>query len=182
MTRIAQLPPFQNKGYCGWCNAVLTGRRTRWCSDECVDEWMIRRDPSWAARKVWRRDRGVCALCGTDTERQRQAFQRLAHWGSARYHERRGYIPGSRTTHRANLYGARCLAARKYGVPISRVPGPNWWDCDHIVPVVEGGGGCGLDNLRTLCIPCHKSETAKLAARRASDRKGQPDLDMGATA
>jgi 5-methylcytosine-specific restriction protein A len=45
------------------------------------------------------------------------------------------------------------------------------FEMDHIVPVVEGGGACGLDNLRTLCIPCHRRETAKLAARRAEARK-----------
>jgi 5-methylcytosine-specific restriction protein A len=169
--RIAENPPFQNKGHCGWCNATLTGRRTRWCSDACVDEWMVRHDPSWAARKVWRRDHGVCAACGCDTEKQRQAYERYAHWGAARYHERRGYIPGSRTTRRLGVHSVQSIAAKKYGIPISRVRGQNWWDCDHIVPVVEGGGGCGLDNLRTLCIPCHKAETKALAARLARQRR-----------
>ena len=28
--------------------------------------------------------------------------------------------------------------------------------------VALGGGACGLDNLRTLCTPCHRAETAKL--------------------
>lgn len=45
------------------------------------------------------------------------------------------------------------------------------WQADHIVPVVEGGGECGLDNLRTLCTECHKAETADLARRRASVRR-----------
>jgi 5-methylcytosine-specific restriction protein A len=41
------------------------------------------------------------------------------------------------------------------------------WQADHIVPVVEGGGACGLDNYRTLCTACHKAETAALRARMA---------------
>ena len=41
----------------------------------------------------------------------------------------------------------------------------DFWQADHIVAVVEGGGGCGLDNLRTLCTPCHLSETEKLRFR-----------------
>ncbi len=41
------------------------------------------------------------------------------------------------------------------------------WQADHIVPVVEGGGVCGLENYRTLCTACHKIETALLAGRRA---------------
>jgi 5-methylcytosine-specific restriction endonuclease McrA len=38
---------------------------------------------------------------------------------------------------------------------------------DHILPVCEGGGLCGLDNLRLLCGTCHKAECDKLARRRA---------------
>jgi 5-methylcytosine-specific restriction endonuclease McrA len=47
------------------------------------------------------------------------------------------------------------------------------FDMDHVVPVVEGGGVCGLENLRTLCRPCHRLETAALAKRRAEARKQQ---------
>lgn len=54
------------------------------------------------------------------------------------------------------------------------------WQADHIKAVVEGGGECGLDNYRTLCTACHKSETADLAARRARARKvkKQPTVDL----
>ena len=31
----------------------------------------------------------------------------------------------------------------------------NAWHADHIVPVYKGGGLCQLENLRTLCVPCH---------------------------
>lgn len=45
------------------------------------------------------------------------------------------------------------------------------WEMDHIVPVIEGGGLCGLDGYRTLCIPCHKQATAELAQRLAQSRR-----------
>lgn len=45
------------------------------------------------------------------------------------------------------------------------------WEANHIVAVVEGGGECGLDNMETLCPPCHQRETARLAARRAEARR-----------
>lgn len=41
----------------------------------------------------------------------------------------------------------------------------SWWEADHILPVVEGGDS-NLDNIRTLCIPCHRTATAELRARR----------------
>lgn len=47
----------------------------------------------------------------------------------------------------------------------------SFWDMDHIKPVVLGGGLTGLENLRTLCQPCHKRRTRELAAQRAADRK-----------
>lgn len=33
------------------------------------------------------------------------------------------------------------------------------WQADHIIAVVNGGGGCGLDGYQTLCVPCHKKKT-----------------------
>jgi hypothetical protein len=48
-------------------------------------------------------------------------------------------------------------------------PGYRWrtWD------VVQGwdGGECGLDNYRTLCILCHKKETAKLRKKIAKRKQ-----------
>ena len=41
----------------------------------------------------------------------------------------------------------------------------DFWQADHIVAVAEGGGGCGLENLRTLCTPCHRVETEQLRSR-----------------
>jgi 5-methylcytosine-specific restriction endonuclease McrA len=101
---------------------------------------------------VFERDHGVCALCQADTE--------------ALYAEYRKLIP--RGTH--SLTDGKSPAERfrlQHGVPIGRAIG-DWWDADHIVPVIEGGGECKLSNLRTLCIPCHRIETAKLRQRMAS--------------
>lgn len=48
-----------------------------------------------------------------------------------------------------------------------------FWQADHIVPVCEGGGLCGLDGYRTLCTACHKRATAALAATRAIRRRDE---------
>jgi 5-methylcytosine-specific restriction endonuclease McrA len=45
------------------------------------------------------------------------------------------------------------------------------WDADHIVPVVEGGGECDLENIRTLCLICHRRATRELRERRIQARK-----------
>lgn len=41
-----------------------------------------------------------------------------------------------------------------------------YWEADHIIPVVEGGGECDLSNMRTLCLKCHRLATAELRRRR----------------
>ena len=43
----------------------------------------------------------------------------------------------------------------------------SWWEADHIIPVVEGGDS-SLDNIRTLCIACHREATAQLRKRRSA--------------
>ena len=49
------------------------------------------------------------------------------------------------------------------------------WQADHIIPVIEGGGECGLDNYRTLCTDCHKAETAKLRQRLSAAKRKRPE-------
>jgi hypothetical protein len=54
----------------------------------------------------------------------------------------------------------------------------DFWQCDHILPVAEGGGVAGWENFRTLCVECHRRATAslhvRLAARRLAARRGVP--------
>lgn len=39
------------------------------------------------------------------------------------------------------------------------------WQADHIVAVLDGGGGCDLSNFQTLCTDCHQTKTALSRAR-----------------
>jgi 5-methylcytosine-specific restriction endonuclease McrA len=44
-------------------------------------------------------------------------------------------------------------------------PRKSFWELDHIVPLIDGGGH-DLLNLQTLCTPCHKRKTSVEAAGR----------------
>lgn len=130
---------------CRWCRLeILAPRRRSFCSAYCVHQWRLRSDPGYLRDQVYARDRGICALCATDTvaaykelkrSRGRLRAEALAMWGLASVQARRSL-----------------------------------WDADHIVPVAEGGGQCDLDNLRTLCLPCHREVTADLR-RRLRERR-----------
>ncbi len=163
--------------HCTWCNRIVPKYRRSWCGDECADEWFVRTRPESARNGVEHRDRGVCAICKVDTrriERIMSALARGTNWDS----DWRGQWPGiERRRERLDL--ARALI----GVWLGRVMRfgmyhefPHLWEADHIVPVSEGGALCGLEGLRTLCLPCHKKESARLAARRARKKKGLPRL------
>lgn len=45
------------------------------------------------------------------------------------------------------------------------------FELNHRVEIIKGGGALGPENWQTLCKPCHKQETARLAAERAQERR-----------
>lgn len=115
--------------------------------------------PATLRRRVFQRDQGKCALCGLDAADLRAALDgewqrvKLAHTPQER-RERTAF----RQQYRWFFRRASC------------------WDADHIVPLVEGGAH-SLENLRTLCVPCHQRVTRDLAKRRSArqrrERRGQ---------
>lgn len=117
----------------------MAKRRRTFCSDYCVHQHRLRTDPGYLRDQVFARDRGLCALCQADTPAIYAALKRAR--GAAR-------LAG------LSLYGMKSIAARR-----------SLWDADHILPVAEGGGQCDLENLRTLCLPCHREATAELRQR-----------------
>lgn len=100
-------------------------------------------------KMVYQRDGSVCSNCGCEAELTQRVFQHaLAH---LRFFE-----------------GARAFFLwQKLVVLAGFQPGqPSWWQADHILPLSEGGLDT-LQNLRTLCLPCHRQETSQLKKRLA---------------
>jgi 5-methylcytosine-specific restriction enzyme A len=134
------LPKGSNgRNLCRWCNLEVPKGRSTFCSTWCVDEFRLRSDPGYIRQKVLERDRGVCASCRVDCLHAERDLKRLR--GAARL--------------KAFLHWGLRAGSRK-----------SLWDADHIVPVVEGGGECDLQNIRTLCLKCHRVVTAELLKRR----------------
>ncbi len=54
----------------------------------------------------------------------------------------------------------------------------NAWHADHIRPVYKGGGLCQLENLRTLCVPCHQVTHRRATADLSSYQQCTTELQM----
>ncbi len=135
--------PKREPGQCRWCGSPVQPPRRSWCGENCKNEFMIRCFASVLNSRIYERDHGICAVCGIDTiEIRRTSSHRLM----------------------------TCYMPWQYAQWGPWNPEKRLWEADHIIPVVEGGGCCGLENYRTLCQPCHRRETAALAARRATNR------------
>lgn len=159
---ISKLPKGPNgRALCRQCSDEVPTNRRSFCSEKCVDDWKVRTDPEHQRTLVLKRDKGICALCSKDCVAAKNKHHKLKQelWSST----------GADTT---RIDAEMKALAREFGVLSFR---RNWWDMDHTIPVIEGGGECGLENLRTLCILCHKKVTKELAARRAANRKTEKE-------
>jgi 5-methylcytosine-specific restriction endonuclease McrA len=144
--------PARRDGFCR-CGCGQRARRV-WFSDECakrkVEEFgILKGDGAIIRAAVFRRDRGICKGCGLDTEAARRAVQKSRQW----------WITDTKKDERERYF--------QRGFP---PPSRSWWEADHILEVVRGGGGCGLENFQTLCCECHKAKTGKLAGDLARER------------
>lgn len=154
-------PQWDAKGnaLCRWCSKPVPKRSRTWCSKACIHEYRIRADGGYLRSCVLFRDKGKCKRCGFDCGALLSELRGLGeeYRKPATTHERRFEIR------------QRMRAVRDLGFPVhvndegqGGIPGvaSSLWQADHINPVAEGGGLCGLDNIQTLCLPCHKAKTA----------------------
>ena len=144
---------------CAWCGTTLS-RESRlaeatYCSQECAEEGRLRRGGYLASTKirdaVFTLERGNCTLCNLDCH--------------TLYQQVRALEPPSRLNKLLSAGWKLPASSRAVENLLQDPKEGDFWQVDHIRAVSEGGGGCGLENLRTLCVPCHQSETEKLRGR-----------------
>ena len=130
------------RGLCRWCSLEVPRGRYTFCSDFCVHEWKLRTQPAYLREQVLERDRGICACCAVDTLREARRLRYARGASRIALLEHWGLRQSSRRPSRKSL-----------------------WDADHIIPVIEGGGECDLENIRTLCLRCHRLATLQMRSR-----------------
>ena len=140
------LPKIDGLTCCRWCGkGVLPPRRTM-CSADCEHELNLRINGRYLRNCVYMRDKGICNLCNIDTKKTAKEVLLLDGI------QRNEFL-------------------KKYNISLKRKiwkcrHGGGLWDADHIIPVKDGGGCSSLENMRTLCITCHKKITAESGTRK----------------
>lgn len=174
---------------CG-CGLIPKPPRRNWFSNACVEWWRERNDPGYIRQQVLKRDKGICAECRLDCcalqksvrhakevlrayqpDTHARKFRKDGNWNKPFLCDKyeRCLTIWQRWKHkRLQAARNRLERFRAQGWCLER---KTFWDADHEIPVVEGGGGCGLENYRTLCTCCHKAATRALAKRRAERRR-----------
>lgn len=161
------MPRPQPRGSCQWCAGEIrypdshkrAGEidKRNW-HPECVEKYRVATQSQAQREACLKRDQGRCARCGV-----------LAV--GIRF--RRGqtvYMQGYQTGEYCRVWPVR----------------DDRWDADHIRPLwsapadmtlADRGLWFGLENLQTLCRPCHKSKSAREAKERTDiNRPGLPLL------
>lgn len=70
----------KGKRICAWCHKELPKRRQSWCSDECLREYRITTDWGYTRSEVWKRDKGICRMCGINLDDLAGAIQWFMRW------------------------------------------------------------------------------------------------------
>lgn len=133
---------------CRFCKKEVQPPRKTFCSEECIHEWRIRSNTSYMREHVYKRDRGICVGCGADTRYQRIRIEDVTHECGG------------------NLKDPRFIALLKELNLTQHESSKSLFQVDHIKAVSDGGGECGLGNLRTMCVKCHKSRSAEQTRNR----------------
>jgi predicted nucleic acid-binding Zn ribbon protein len=143
---VCSLAPPLADGACAWCATPLPARRRTWCSDRCGEMFWANHWWSVARRTAKRRDRYRCRRCGASGPKRPTATAFRVH--------------------------ARYLAAMRAWRVAKRVAR---LEVNHVVPCVGRHGqlSCAhhLENLETLCLACHRAETATQRAALVAARE-----------
>lgn len=150
------------KPLCRWCGIRVRPPRRSWCGDACVHEFNLRASVAYMRGHVRRRDKGVCNECGCDTQKlgavlfaASNAFRELTKGLTLSRYDRHKYF----------CFQDEWLRRLRFNRDAAL------WQADHIVEV-SNGGDTSMENIQTLCVPCHKTKTKQMHADRKFQRTG----------
>jgi len=124
---------------CG-CGGLPVLPRRSYCSNECLERFYIRYSQGHLRNRIKERDKEICFDCGSDLAMLKRF---LGYWETL----------GCAKRPCRDLVSA---GMKRRGFK----RGGSLWDAHHVIKWVDGGDVLGLDNVITLCEPCHKKRHA----------------------
>lgn len=132
---------------CRGCGALIPKGRQTWCSNVCLRL----HHPFHVIHAVKQRDKGICQLCFADIK------SLYSEWYKLRPKNPQGVIYNSEAGRIAFAEYYQFLRRWERDCPDA--------EYDHVVPFSEGGLTI-LDNMRTVCGPCHRKRTREWHVKR----------------
>ncbi|XP_072328420.1 DNA annealing helicase and endonuclease ZRANB3 isoform X2 [Scyliorhinus torazame] len=129
---------------------------TRYCSQKCQEDFLVRSNRCYMRSKVFEAERGICQQCGLNAQ------QLYLHVRDTLRTQRKELLE--------NTWLAQLPLDQLNEIILNPTEG-QFWQVDHIRPVYGGGGQCSFENLQTLCTVCHKKRTAKQAKERCQSKR-----------
>ena len=154
------------RGRCRVCLEPLPKRRRGFCSDEHRNAFYMATSSDFARRKVFERDKGVCANCGLDADALEVrvfGFSTMVKKLRRKQEAQALMLPREERIAKVN-------ALMENGWPKLSPHPSSLWACDHIEPVADFGS-FDLSNCQTLDLRCHSEKTSMEATARAKRRK-----------
>lgn len=145
---------------------LLDGTMELFCGGDCESRFFIRSQRDAIRRELFAVERGVCAVCQLDCHALVQRLRAIDR-NQPGYKDRRHALLHKLAAGKPLLSASKVLLDKV----LKEATEGTLWHADHVLPVYKGGGGCDLDNLRTLCIACHAKVTRQQARERAAERR-----------
>jgi 5-methylcytosine-specific restriction endonuclease McrA len=169
--RWKSVPPVRQDRYgyylCRLCQQPCPEHQRYWCSEACLQRYLLTSQGTFVRAHLLERDGGICALCGVDADRMDAALEAL---------QRDLLHPMLMSIHPMIVQSFRAegwtnIKTRGRGSYPDAIAFTSCWEAHHVTSVIEGGGECGLENYKTLCFVCHKKVSAQQARARAEARQ-----------
>lgn len=165
----------KTRSACRGCGGEIPKGRRSWCGDACIEAWTLLHWWPKARAKRIETDDGRCQKCGLAAVALQEAAEELRH----RLLDWHRWTKNS-SGWRADAWKAVSSQLYAAGFPVTvGLFGSNFTrsfvEVDHIHAQADGGDH-QQQNLRTLCLPCHKERTKAQARERAERRRPQGKL------
>ncbi|CAE7540133.1 smrc-1 [Symbiodinium sp. CCMP2456] len=147
-----------------------SGEGEMFCGGPCRARYFGKRSGASLRRQLFELERGVCQRCGLDCHGLWQNLKSSNSSWLEELQKQNRMAAESKSAQSAAMHTLLSYLTRfdSESPDDFNLTEGSLWQADHILPVWQGGGACGLENLQTLCASCHNLKTSEETKQRAA--------------